>query len=119
MNSHPVNLAVRFLLELAALSAYAAWGWHRGEGWMRWVLAIIIPLIAATIWGIFRVPNDPGPATVAVPGLVRLLIEAVFFILAVLALFQMQHEKLGWTMAALLVLHYIVSYDRVLWIIGR
>lgn len=85
---------------------------------MRWILALGIPIAAAAVWGIFRVPNDPGPATVAVPGMVRLLIELAYFTMAVVALFHLQHDKLAWTMAALLVLHYIVSYDRVLWIIG-
>ena len=34
MSSHPVNLGLRFLLELAALITLGIWGWHMGEGWV-------------------------------------------------------------------------------------
>ncbi len=119
MNAHPVNLAVRFLLELAALGIFAAWGWQQSQGWQRWMLAIGLPFAAATIWGIFRVPNDPGPATVAVPGLVRLLTEAVFFGLAVWALHDLKAEKWSWAMLAILLIHYAVSYDRIIWMLKQ
>lgn len=119
MNSHPVNLAVRFLLELVALGIFATWGWQQGQGWQRWTLAVGLPLVAAAVWGIFRAPNDPGPATVAIPGLVRLLIEAVFFGLAVWALYDLKAEKWSWAMLAILLIHYAVSYDRVIWLVKQ
>jgi hypothetical protein len=119
MNSHPVNLAVRFLLELTALGIFAAWGWQQGQGWQRWALAIGLPLAAAAIWGIFRVPNDPGPATVAVHGLVRLSIEAVFFGMAVWALNDLKAEKWSWAMLVILLVHYTVSYDRIGWLLKQ
>lgn len=119
MNAHPLNLAVRFLLEIAILMALGAWGWHRGDGWMRWLLAISLPLIAAAIWGIFRVPHDPGAAPVAIPGALRLLIELALFGFAIWSLFNMGYNKLGWGMAVVSVVHYVVSYDRVLWMLGE
>jgi hypothetical protein len=73
-------LAVRFLLELLALVALGIWGHQAGGGGIAgWVLAASVPATAATVWGVFRIPNDPKPAPVAVPGPVRLLIEAAFF----------------------------------------
>lgn len=119
MNNHPINLTVRFLLELSALGALGAWGWQRGEGGWRWVLMLLLPLLAAALWGTFRVPGDPGPAPVAVPGLLRLALEGIFFAAAIWALFDLQATRLGWTMAVVVVLHYLVSYDRVWALLGK
>ena len=51
MGSHPINLAIRFLLELSALLAMGVWGWRQSEGWFRFLLALGIPVIAAVVWG--------------------------------------------------------------------
>ena len=34
MSAHPLNLALRFLLELAAWASMGYWGWKRGTGWL-------------------------------------------------------------------------------------
>ena len=119
MSSHPINLAVRFLLELAALLALGVWGWRQGEGWLQFVLALGIPFIAAALWGIFRVPNDPGPAPVAVPGVLRLALELAFFGLATWALYDIGATNLSWVLGIVVVVHYIISYDRIRWLITQ
>lgn len=76
----PAALAVRFLLELLGLVALGLGGYHATDSEVaRWLLALAVPAVAAGIWGVFRIPDDPKPAPVAVPGPVRLLIEACFF----------------------------------------
>lgn len=112
MNTNPINLAIRFLLEIAMLIALGYWGWHANTGWIRYAAVAGLPLIAATLWGVFRIPNDPKPAPIAVPGVVRLLIEWTLFGAAVLALFTMGFVTLSIIMGITLKLHYIVSYDR-------
>ena len=90
MGSHPVNLAVRFLLEVAALIATGIWGWNQADGSLQYVLAAAIPLALATLWGVFAVPDDPsrsGRALVVVQGIVRLVIELAIFIFAIWALY--------------------------------
>ena len=122
MGSHPINLTVRFLLEVSALLAMGVWGWYQGDGWLRFVLALGIPLIAAIVWGTFAVPDDPsrsGAAPVAVPGILRLVIEAVIFIFAVWALYDLGFTKLSGLLGIIVVIHYLVSYDRVLWLIRQ
>jgi hypothetical protein len=48
MAYHPLNLAFRFVLELAALAAMASYGWHLTEHTApRLVAAIGLPLLAA------------------------------------------------------------------------
>jgi hypothetical protein len=58
MGSNPINLAVRFLLELSSLIAIGMWGWRQTDSWLRFVLAIGLPIIAAVIWGTFAVADQ-------------------------------------------------------------
>jgi hypothetical protein len=122
MGSHPINLAVRFFLELSALAAMGVWGWRQSEGWLRFVFALGIPIGAAVVWGTFAVPNDPsrsGAAPVPVPGLVRLAIELAVFAFATWALGDLGAIRLGWAMGIVVGVHYVASYDRILWLIRR
>jgi len=120
MGSHPVNLTVRFLLELSALLATGIWGWKQSDGWIRFILAIGIPVILAVIWGTFAVPGDPsrsGKAPVAVPGIMRLVIELAIFALAIWTLQDIGFLKLSWTLGFIVAIHYIISFDRIMWLI--
>jgi hypothetical protein len=120
MSQNMINLAVRFLLELAALYAFGRWGWQTNEGFLRYVLMIGLPLLAATLWGVFRVPGDAsanGNAVVAVPGWVRLLFEIVFFSFAAYCFFATGLQNAGWAFGIVTLLHYILSYDRILWLL--
>ena len=97
MSSNPINLAVRFLLEIFSLAVIGIWGWKQSDNWERYVLAIGLPVIAAVIWGTFAVANDPsrsGNAPVPVSGIVRLCIEFLFFGFATWALYNMESYQL-------------------------
>ena len=114
MSANPINLVLRFLLELAMLAILAVWGWNQSDSWLRFVLAAGVPIAAAALWGVFRFPNDPGPPPVTVPGVVRLAIELFLFGFATWALFDLGAETLGWVFGLVAAGHYLVSYDRVL-----
>ncbi len=115
MSSNPLNLLLRFVLEMAGLFAMGYWGWTEHDGLMRYGLAFGLPLAAATLWGIFRIPNDPGPAPVAVPGPVRLLLEVVYFAAAVILLAAAGSTTAAVVFGVLILFHYLISYDRVRW----
>jgi len=123
MGSNPLNLAIRFLLEVAALITFGIWGWYTGNpGWLPYAMAIGIPTIAAVIWGIFNVPDDPsrsGNAPVVVPGVIRLIIELAFFALATWALYDLGYSRMSIVFGVVAVLHYLVSYDRIIWLLKR
>ena len=51
------NLAVKFLLELAAFAALAYWGAHTGPGAWAVLLAIAAPLAAVIVWALFCAPR--------------------------------------------------------------
>ncbi|RPI96306.1 MAG: DUF2568 domain-containing protein, partial [Chloroflexi bacterium] len=116
-SNHPLNLLFRFVLEMAGLFAMGYWGWTEHDGLMRYVLAIGLPLLAAVLWGTFRIPNDPGPAPVTVPGPVRLLLEVVFFAAAVILLAAAGRTTAAIVFGALILFHYLISYDRVRWML--
>ena len=123
MGSHPINLAIRFMLELAALIAIGVWGWkQQDDGWLRFILLFGIPLVLALIWGTFAVPDDPsrsGEAPVVTPGIVRLIIELAFFGFASWALYNIGFTKISMAMGIIVILHYIVSYDRIIWLLSH
>lgn len=120
MGYHPLNLALRFALEVIALIALGAWGWTQFEGGPRIGLAIGLPLIAAGIWGTFRTPGDrssSGGAPVAVPGFLRLLIELTLFGIAAWAVSDVGRSGLALALTAIVILHYALSYDRLAWLL--
>lgn len=112
MNTNPINLTVRFLLEIAMLMILAYWGWHLFTDAVHFVTAIGLPVAAAVLWGIFRINNDPKPAPVAIPGILRLLFELGLFALSVWILSNMHYNKTAFVFGAIVIIHYIVSYDR-------
>ena len=120
MGSHPANLVVRFILELAALAGMAMWGWQQGQGTSRYVFALGVPIVAASLWATFAVPHDPsrsGSAPVPIRGILRLLIEGAFFVFATWALYAIGKGTLSGVFAAMVLAHYAVSYDRVAWLL--
>lgn len=119
MGSHPLNLAVRFILEMSALVSCGIWGWHQSDGWMQYLLAIGIPIILALIWGTFAVPDDPsrsGKAPIVIPGILRLAIELIIFAIASLSLYDMGFINLSLILGSLVIIHYMISYDRIKWL---
>lgn len=121
MGSHPINLAVRFGLELVALGAFAWLGWQQASSrWAQVALALILPLVAAALWAAFAVPDDPsrsGAAPIPTPGPVRLALELAFFAAAAWVL-QTRTSGLAWGFIAIVAVHYLASYDRVRWLLG-
>ena len=120
MSQNPLNLGLRFLLELAALAALGYWGWTRSSGIGAYLLAIGAPVVAAVLWGTFRPRNEPNrhrPAPVAVPGPVRFLIEAATFGSATLALFVSGATTAAIIFGVVVLFHYALSYDYVVWLL--
>jgi hypothetical protein len=70
------NLGVRFLLELCLLAAWAVIGWHvGGQVVVRVVLAVLLPSLAATAWGLWVAPR----ATRRLDDPARFAVEAMLF----------------------------------------
>lgn len=122
MGSHPANLALRFVLELVAMFGLGWWGWSLTDGWIRIVLAVLFVVAAAGIWGTFAVPDDPsrsGQAPVPVRGWVRLLIELLMFCGGVIGLIVAEQTPIGIALLMGVVIHYLLSLDRIRWLLER
>ncbi|MGD8605366.1 MAG: YrdB family protein [Anaerolineales bacterium] len=122
MGFHPLNLGLRFILELAALFSLGVWGKSLSPGFPGIVGMIAVPLAAAAAWGTFRTPEDrsaSGRAPVAVPGWARLLLEAIFFIWAAWGLYQAGYPTAAAILAGTTLFHYALSYDRIAWLLRQ
>ncbi len=98
MSSNPVNLALRFILEMVMIVVAAIWGWNRAKEFLNLFWQLEFPIILAVFWGIFAVKDDPsrsGKTIVQTPGIVRLIMELLFFGFACWALFDLGHQKLS------------------------
>jgi hypothetical protein len=119
MGQHPLNLALRFILEIVTLTSVGYWGWVQHEGILRYGLTISLPLITAVLWATFRVVGEAGGGQplVAVPGLVRLLLELAILSFAIWGLHNAGAMRLAWGIGVVVFLHYLISYDRIWWLI--
>lgn len=117
MSKNPINLAVRFILELVALFAIGYWGWTQHEGLLQVLLGIGLPVLAAAAWGTFRVPDDPRDPPITVRGWVRLLLEIAYFGGAVIALAAADQPTAALILGIVIVAHYVLSYDRIIWLL--
>ena len=122
MGSNKIVLFIRFLFEIIALVSFGIYGWKLGSGITSYLYAIGFPIIAAFLWGIFAVPDDPsrsGKAPVPTPGFIRLLIELMIFGLSSYCLIILGYNTLGILYIVIVVLHYVISYDRILWLVKQ
>lgn len=92
-------LALVFLDELLAMAAFGVWGWQVGTP--RWLLVVVLPLLAMTVWGLFASPRArwSGPTR-------RPVVKVLVFGLATAALWDAGHQ--GWAIA-LLVFSVVVN----------
>lgn len=119
---NPINLALRFFLEVIALGALGWWAWAQTDSWWRAPFAIAVVLLTTILWGTFAVPNDPsrgGAGLVQVPGIARLALELLVFGAAAFALKMLGRPTFASAFAILVVLHYAWSHERVAWLIKQ
>ena len=122
MSRNPLNLALRFLLELAAIVSFGAWGYSLTEDGTRYLLAFLFPVFFATLWGVFAVRDDPsrsGKTVVNTHGAARLVLELALFAAAVWMLFGLGRSTLGFIFGGAVLLHYLLSWDRITWLLKQ
>ncbi|MNH74833.1 hypothetical protein D3C87_648430 [compost metagenome] len=99
-----LNLVLRFLLELAALTAYGYWGFHTGnQAAVKVLLGLGTPIAAAVIWGLFGSPKASYPFT----GIAYFVLELAVFGLSAAALYASGKHKLALVLAILLIVNRI------------
>jgi hypothetical protein len=120
---HPLNLALRFLLELVVLFVSIEWALRSVNHWSRYVWMLLLPLGLALIWWAFNVPGDPsrsGNTVIRVAGWFRLILEWLIFGLGIWFMYNIDYLLASVLFGALVVLHYLLSFNRILWLLrGR
>jgi hypothetical protein len=92
------QLVLRFVLELCALAALAYAGWQTTESfWVRLLVATVLPLAAAVVWGQWVAPKARRP----IPDPLRLVPEWLVFGGATVALALTGHPVLAVAFAVL------------------
>lgn len=114
------NLALRFGLELGALAGLGAAAWHLTSGSIRWIAVIVVPVLAAVIWGVFNVLDDPsrsGAAPVEVAGWVRLSIELLILGGGAAGFYIAGQRNIAIAFAILVIFHYATTWSRIQWLL--
>jgi len=121
-SKNPINLGLRFLLELAAIIVFGYWGHSLTGDGTRILLAILFPLLFAVLWGVFAVRGDPsrsGKTVVNTPGIIRLLLELGLFGAAAWMMLDLDHSLIALIFGSAVVIHYFISFDRVSWLLKQ
>ena len=121
-STHPLNLGLRFLLELAAIFTFGYWGHSLTDRGTRILPAILFPLLFAVLWGVFAVKGDPsrsGKTVVQTPGIVRLLLELALFGAAAWMMLDLDHSLIALIFGLAVVVHYFLSFDRIVWLLKQ
>jgi hypothetical protein len=101
------NLALRFLLELALLGAFAYWGFTAtGNTLVNILLGLGAPLLVGVFWGVFMAPTSSRRAT----GIAYIILETILFSLATLALVAAGQPVIAGVFAVLFVLNAIAFH---------
>lgn len=119
---NPINGALRFLLELTAIFCFGLWGYHRSDSGLRFLFALLLPIVFALLWGIFAVRDDPsrsGKTVVSTSGWIRLLLELGLFSAATLMLLDLKYTIAGEIFGALVLFHYAISHRRIAWLLKQ
>jgi hypothetical protein len=95
------NLALKFLLELAALASFAIWGASSASGGRALVQAIVSPLIVALLWGRLAAPRSKH----RLPRGTRIPFELIVFALAVVALAVSGHSLWAVVLAVVMAIN--------------
>lgn len=114
------NLALRLGLEVGAFTGLGIAAWKFTSGPVRWAAVVVLPLAAATAWGVFNVLNDPsrsGAAPIEVSGWIRLALELLVLGGGAAAIFIAGRPEIATVFAVLIVAHYLASLRRIEWLV--
>ena len=112
---HPVNLGLRFILEIVVLIAAGMFAKEH----FSWISAILLPVVLMTCWSVFAVRGDKsrsGKTVVPTPGKLRILIELLFFVIGIIAWIGLQFNWIAIINIGALIIHHALSGNRLKWL---
>lgn len=114
------TLALRLLIEIGLFVGIVLAAILSFDGLMAWGLAIAGIGTAATLWGVFAVPNDPsrsGKTVVRTPGAIRLALELTLFISVVAWLTIGENYAAASILGVATAIHYASWPARIAWLL--
>ncbi|WP_328722072.1 YrdB family protein [Streptomyces sp. NBC_00247] len=104
------NELLAFLVEVVALVAFARWGWHASENTaLRVLLAVTVPGVAATVWGMYASPK----ARYALPVAGVVGVKMLVFACAVAALYDLDGSGAALSYTAVVAVNTVLlTLDR-------
>jgi hypothetical protein len=119
MHLRPIDLALRAILEIAGVLGLLLGGVASVGGIVGVLLGVGGAIAAAAAWATFRVPGDPGPSPWPVPGSARLALELVLLGLGAVGWVMAGWLLIGVCLGALIVGHYLMTADRIRWLLDQ
>ncbi len=102
-----LNALVRFLLELCMLAAVGYWGFtSQSNGWLKVLFGIGLPILIATLWGLYIAPKAFYP----LHGASYLTLEMLLLFSGSAALFASGKSTLGWVYSITVVVNRILIH---------
>ncbi|WP_187168702.1 DUF2568 domain-containing protein, partial [Enterococcus faecium] len=98
------------------------YAWISFNGYFKYVLTLVLPIAVMIVWSVFAVPHDPsrsGQTVIAVNGVTRLVIELLIFAMAVAAFYFSYLKPVSIVFLCLIILHYIISAERIKWLLNQ
>lgn len=117
-----LNLLLRFLLEIVTLFSIGMFAWTYFNGFARYALVLILPVLVMIIWTVFAVPGDPsrgGDGIVVVSGTVRLIIEFLALSVGFISIYFCGFRSFSIIFLLLTILHYITTLERIRWLLKQ
>ena len=110
-----INLAIRFLIELAVLMFIGVWGFTMDGPplFLKGVIGIGCPLIVAVLWGLFVAPK--APFSIPIP--LKMGIELIIFLFGIWVVYSLFDQLAAFILAAMMVLnssyvHYKINFSQ-------
>ena len=96
-----LNLALRFLLELAGIAAVAYWGYNASSGTLRWILAVGAAVVLIAVWAVVIAPKADN----RIPQDARILLGSAVLLIAAALLFTTDQRVPALVLGALVVVN--------------
>lgn len=101
-----LNLALAFLLELAAVITYGYWGFGlQANAWVKGVVGIGLPLVLIIAWNRYFAPK--ASMRLDVPWLFAG--KLIIFLTAAVLLYYSGKAQLGWTLVILAAINLLLA----------
>jgi hypothetical protein len=102
-----INEVLAFILELIMFFSMGYFGYSKGGTvTLKWVFAVLLVVLAITLWGIFAAPNSQTRLNSPI----RLIFELSMFLIGAFFVYKTNHAGLAISFAILSVVSVAVAY---------